>query len=77
MCRGRASYNTALLRHAGELFRAEGAEFAIYGEWSEVPIYNEELDGRLNDRNLEDQVREVVRNLIVEVESNTASRLTP
>jgi chromate reductase len=176
----RGSYNTALLRHAGELFRAEGADFAIYDEWSEVPIYNEELDvenphaavtriranvreadatffatpeynssipgglknavdwlsrpsiadsalrgkpvavvgastgafgatwaqaelrkvlaaagarvvegevalghamerfdddGRLNDRNLEDQVREVVRNLLVEVESNAASRV--
>jgi hypothetical protein len=32
-------------------------------------------DGRLNDRNLEDQVREVVRNLIAEVESNIASRI--
>jgi chromate reductase, NAD(P)H dehydrogenase (quinone) len=40
----RGSHNTALLRHAGEQFRAEGAEFAIYGEWSEVPIYDEELD---------------------------------
>jgi chromate reductase, NAD(P)H dehydrogenase (quinone) len=40
----RGSYNTALLRHAGELFRAEGAEFAIYDEWPEAPIYNEELD---------------------------------
>jgi chromate reductase len=174
----RASHNTALLRHAGELFRAEGA---IYDEWHEVPIYNEELDveiphatvarvraavreadaaffatpeynssipgglknavdwlsrpsiaesalrskpvavvgastgafgatwaqaelrkvlaaagarvvegevalghaterfdddGRLNDRNLEDQVREVIRNLLVEVEANAASRIT-
>jgi chromate reductase len=177
----RASYNTALLRHAGELFRAEGSEFLIYDEWPEAPIYNEELDvenphaavariqaavreadaaffatpeynssipgglknavdwlsrpsiaesalrgkpvavvgastgafgatwaqaelrkvlaaagarvvegevalghamerfdddGRLNDRNLEDQVREVIRNLLVEVEANAASRIT-
>lgn len=177
-----ASHNTALLRHAGELFVDEGAQFAIYDDWSDIPIYNEELDvenpnaavtriratvreadgvffstpeynssipgglknavdwlsrpsiaesalrskpvavvgastgafgatwaqaelrkvlaaagarvvegevalghamdrfgddGRLNDRNLEDQVREVVRNLIAEVESNTTLRVTP
>ena len=34
-------------------------------------------DGRLNDRNIEDQVREVVRNLLVEVEANAASRIHP
>jgi chromate reductase len=34
-------------------------------------------DGRLNDRNLEDQVREVIRNLLVEVEANAASRIAP
>jgi hypothetical protein len=34
-------------------------------------------DGRLNDRNLEDQVREVIRNLLVEVEANAAARITP
>jgi hypothetical protein len=33
-------------------------------------------DGRLNDRNLEDQVREVIRNLLVEVEANAASRVS-
>jgi chromate reductase len=115
----RASHNTALLRHAGELFRAEGAEFAIYEDWSDVPIYNEELDvenphaavariratareadatffatpeynssipgglknavdwlsrpsvaaSALRSKPVEDQVREVVRNLLVEVEA--------
>ena len=40
----RGSHNTALLRHAGELFEAEGVEFTIYDSWREVPIYDEDLD---------------------------------
>ena len=40
----RDSHNTALLRHAGELFEAEGAEFAIYDGLRELPIYDEDLD---------------------------------
>jgi chromate reductase, NAD(P)H dehydrogenase (quinone) len=40
----RGSHNTALLRHAGELVEAEGAEFAIYDSWREVAIYDEDLD---------------------------------
>ena len=40
----RGSHNTALLRHAGELFESEGAEFAIYDSWRDIPIYDEDLD---------------------------------
>jgi chromate reductase len=40
----RDSHNMALLRHAGELIEAEGAEFAIYDELREIPIYDEDLD---------------------------------
>ena len=40
----RDSHNTALLRHAGELFEAEGAEFTIYDGLREIPIYDEDLD---------------------------------
>ena len=40
----RDSYNTALLRHAGELLEAEGAEFAIYDGLRDVPPYDEDSD---------------------------------
>ena len=40
----RGSHNTALLGHAGELIEAEGADFAIYDTWREVPIYDADLD---------------------------------
>jgi chromate reductase, NAD(P)H dehydrogenase (quinone) len=40
----RDSHNTALLRHAGELFEAEGAEFAIYDGLREIPPYDEDED---------------------------------
>ena len=40
----RDSHNTALLRHAGQLFEAEGAQFAIYDGLREIPIYDEDLD---------------------------------
>jgi chromate reductase len=40
----RDSYNTALLRHAGELFEAEGADFEIYEGLREVPPYDEDCD---------------------------------
>ena len=42
----RDSYNTTLLRHAGELFGAEGAELTIYEGLREIPIYDEDLDGQ-------------------------------
>jgi chromate reductase len=40
----RDSYNTALLRRAGDLLEAEGVEFAIYDGLREVPPYDEDHD---------------------------------
>jgi chromate reductase len=40
----RDSHNTKLLRAAGELFEAEGAEFEIYDGLKEVPPYDEDDD---------------------------------
>jgi chromate reductase, NAD(P)H dehydrogenase (quinone) len=40
----RDSYNTALLRHAGDLFEAEGAEFEIYQGLREIPAYDQDYD---------------------------------
>jgi chromate reductase, NAD(P)H dehydrogenase (quinone) len=40
----RDSYNTALLRHAGSLFEAEGATFRIYNGLRELPHYDEDED---------------------------------
>src|SRR5436309_8274007 len=40
----RDSHNTRLLRAAGELFEAEGAEFEIYEGLKEVPPYDEDDD---------------------------------
>jgi chromate reductase len=40
----RDSYNTALLRHAGELFEAEGAQFEIYDRLRDVPPYDQDDD---------------------------------
>jgi chromate reductase len=40
----RDSHNTALLRHAGELFEAEGAEFTIYDGLRDIPPYDEDDD---------------------------------
>jgi chromate reductase, NAD(P)H dehydrogenase (quinone) len=40
----RDSHNTALLRHAGELFKAEGAEFEIYDGLRDIPPYSEDDD---------------------------------
>jgi len=40
----RDSHNAALLRHAGELFEAEGAEFAIYDGLRDIPPYDEDDD---------------------------------
>ena len=41
----RDSHNSALLRHAGELFEAEGAEFEIYDGLRDIPPYDEDEDG--------------------------------
>jgi chromate reductase len=40
----RDSHNTALLRHAGGLFEAEGAEFEIYDGLRDLPAYDEDDD---------------------------------
>jgi chromate reductase, NAD(P)H dehydrogenase (quinone) len=40
----RDSHNTALLRHAGELFEADGAEFEIYDGLRDIPAYDEDDD---------------------------------
>ena len=40
----RDSHNTALLRHAGELFEAEGAEFEIYDGLRDIPPYDADED---------------------------------
>jgi chromate reductase len=42
----RGSFNTALLRHAGALFEAEGAEFEIYEGLRDLPAYDEDFDVR-------------------------------
>jgi chromate reductase len=38
----RGSYNTALLRHAGELFEAEGTEFELYDGLREIPPFDQD-----------------------------------
>ena len=38
------SYNTSLLRHARDLFEADGAEFEIYHGLREIPPYDEDCD---------------------------------
>ena len=43
----RDSHNMALLRHAGELIEAQGAEFAVYDGLREVPLYDEDLDAEV------------------------------
>ena len=40
----RESYNTSLLRHAGDLFEAEGAEFELYDELRTIPPFDEDDD---------------------------------
>jgi chromate reductase len=40
----RDSHNTALLRHAGELFEAEGAEFELYDGLRDIPPYDQDDD---------------------------------
>jgi|SRR5690349_13993960 chromate reductase, NAD(P)H dehydrogenase (quinone) len=38
----RDSYNTALLRHAGDLFETEGAHFELYTGLRDVPPFDED-----------------------------------
>ena len=40
----RDSHNTALLRHAGELFEAESVDFEIYDGLRDIPPYDEDDD---------------------------------
>src|SRR5436190_16833575 len=40
----RDSHNTALLRHVGELFEAQGVEFEIYDGLRDIPAYDEDDD---------------------------------
>src|SRR4051794_4597612 len=56
----RGSHNTALLQHAGELFEAEGAEFAIHDGWRALPIFDEDLEAGNPDGSVT-RMREAVR----------------
>jgi chromate reductase, NAD(P)H dehydrogenase (quinone) len=56
----RDSYNTALLRHAGDLFEAEGAEFEVYHGLRDIPPYDEDLD-TANTPEAVSRIREAVR----------------
>jgi chromate reductase len=56
----RGSFNTALLRHVGELFDARGAEFEIYDGLGDIPAYNED-DDMDNPPETVGRIREVVR----------------
>jgi len=40
----RDSHNTSLLRHAGELFEAEGAQFELYDGLKDIPPYDQDDD---------------------------------
>jgi chromate reductase len=56
----RDSYNTKLLRHAGELFEDEGVEFEIYDGLKDVPPYDE--DDEMNGTpEAVSRIREAVR----------------
>jgi chromate reductase, NAD(P)H dehydrogenase (quinone) len=56
----RDSYNTQLLRHAGELFGDEGVEFEIYDRLKDVPPYDEDDDAE-DAPEAVSRVREAVR----------------
>jgi len=56
----RDSYSTALLRHAGDLFEAEGAEFEIYDRLRDVPPYDEDCDIEQSPEAVS-RIREAVR----------------
>jgi chromate reductase len=57
----RDSHNTKLLRTAGEMFEAEGAEFVLYDELKAVPPYDEDDDVEEGHEVVE-RLREAVRN---------------
>lgn len=56
----RGSYKTALLRHAGNLFEADGAEFEIYHGLREIPPYDEDYDTQQAPEAVS-RIREAVR----------------
>jgi chromate reductase len=56
----RDSYNTALLRHAGDLFKADGAELEIYQGLREIPAYDEDYDTEAAPESVS-RIREAVR----------------
>jgi chromate reductase len=57
----RDSYNTALLRHAGDLFESEGAEFQVYDGLRDIPPYDEDCDTDQPPQAVS-RIREAVRN---------------
>ncbi len=57
----RDSYNAALLRHACDLFEAEGAQFEIYDGLREIPPYDEDCDTE-DAPEAVSRLREAVRN---------------
>ena len=66
----RESYNTALLRHAGELFEAEGADFEIYAGLRDIPPYDQDDD-------VEDAPRAVARLRAAVAEADAVFLSTP
>jgi chromate reductase len=56
----RDSYNTALLRHAGDLFEADGADFEIYDGLREIPPYDQDDDAEQAPEAVS-RIREAVR----------------
>jgi chromate reductase len=56
----RDSYNTALLRHVGDLLEAEGAEFEMYRGLRYIPAYDEDCDTEYAPEPVS-RIREAVR----------------
>jgi chromate reductase len=56
----RDSYNTALLRHVGDLFEAAGVEFEIYRGLRDIPAYDEDCDTEHAPETVS-RIREAVR----------------
>src|SRR6476660_1535310 len=54
----RDSHNAALLRHAGELFEAEGVEFEIYDGLRDIPPYDADDDTAAAVSQIREAVRE-------------------
>jgi NAD(P)H-dependent FMN reductase len=56
----RDSYNTALLRHAGGLFEAEGAQFTLYTGLRDIPPFDE--DQEINAPETVERLRAAIAN---------------